>query len=824
MRADTRWLFGFTFGFWLLILLEAEKIVSKIKHHNEVVDRSVWSGWSQWSPCSRVCGGGVVLETRRCFLRHKYSRPDDKSHVKKETSSNCVGPYRRMRLCNNHNCASGTKSFVQEQCEEFNGKPMMGGRVYNWEAFLNAPNQCALNCRAIGFGFYATLKPSVKDGTPCKGPEKDSGRWMCVSGICTHVGCDGIVGSDKQLDSCGVCGGDNNSCKTIAGIFTKPHLPNGYNLITQIPKGACNLTVLKLKPSKNHLALRRLDGTFVVDGNFAFTSLEEIQSSGTKLTLKQDTPDQGEMITSPGPLLEPLELMLVFQQPNSGIKYEYQLKMNGATEVALERGDTSYAYGPADDTSSHEKNIGNSYSDNAAKSEGTLDDEATKSEGKRRKKKFYWKISGFSECSMSCAGGVQTAINVCVRESNSMTAPDKRCTGLELPQPQTQRCNVKPCPAEWEAGEWGDCSASCGEGVRRRKLVCRQRITASLTMTVSDGACLSSPSRNFTLEQPCALFPCPIHSAKAEDTEPRIKASWRTEPWSKCSTQCGLGIRTRTVVCQAVNGQQCLQSTRPQNQEVCDMGPCSSETPSWFIAEWSQKCSVECGVGVQTRKVLCSAGLGKDSQCDISSKPETSRTCSSDKSCDGQWFAGPWSECSETCGWGVQTRRIACLAYQRGEFSIAKDSSCSNSSRPTKEQSCREKPCSPQWYTADWMPCSQSCGTGVQRRELHCLDEKGKVSSDCLEDLKPSSRRSCSTHSCPPDKSSLVKLNETSLPTLNDKMSSLGDQAFNTVDNSLEQTEDCRNLFRNCYLVVQARLCKYKYYRSSCCLACKGKT
>lgn len=59
--------------------------------------------------------------------------------------------------------------------------------------------------------------------------------------------------------------------------------------------------------------------------------------------------------------------------------------------------------------------------------------------------------------------------------------------------------------------------------------------------------------------------------------------------FSQCSTQCGLGIRTRTVVCQAVNGQQCLQSTRPQNQEVCDMGPCSSETPSWFIAEWSQK-------------------------------------------------------------------------------------------------------------------------------------------------------------------------------------------------------------------------------------------
>lgn len=33
-----------------------------------------------------------------------------------------------------------------------------------------APNECALNCRAVGERFYATLEPEVVDGTPCTGP------------------------------------------------------------------------------------------------------------------------------------------------------------------------------------------------------------------------------------------------------------------------------------------------------------------------------------------------------------------------------------------------------------------------------------------------------------------------------------------------------------------------------------------------------------------------------------------------------------------------------------------------------------------------------
>lgn len=36
-----------------------------------------------------------------------------------------------------------------------------------------------------------------------------------------HVGCDRQIASDQQEDRCGVCGGDNSSCKIIKGNFTR---------------------------------------------------------------------------------------------------------------------------------------------------------------------------------------------------------------------------------------------------------------------------------------------------------------------------------------------------------------------------------------------------------------------------------------------------------------------------------------------------------------------------------------------------------------------------------------------------------------------------
>lgn len=46
--------------------------------------------------------------------------------------------------------------------------------------------------------------------------------------------------------------------------------------------------------------------------------------------------------------------------------------------------------------------------------------------------------------------GYQTSTMVCIKEHNQQQqiVADKRCHGLDKPQPQVLRCNVKPCEAQ----------------------------------------------------------------------------------------------------------------------------------------------------------------------------------------------------------------------------------------------------------------------------------------------------------------------------------------------------------------------------------------
>lgn len=63
------------------------------------------------------------------------------------------------------------------------------------------------------------LAPSLQviDGTPC-GPDTTS---VCVQGQCVKAGCDQVIGSNKRVDKCGVCGGSGLTCRKITGSSNK---------------------------------------------------------------------------------------------------------------------------------------------------------------------------------------------------------------------------------------------------------------------------------------------------------------------------------------------------------------------------------------------------------------------------------------------------------------------------------------------------------------------------------------------------------------------------------------------------------------------------
>ena len=72
--------------------------------------------------------------------------------------------------------------------------------------------------------------------------------------------------------------------------------------------------------------------------------------------------------------------------------------------------------------------------------------------------------------------------------------------------------------------------------------------------------------------------------------------SYSAGPWSSCSRSCGVGRRTRSVVCKqefpgnfitTVSHRKCREAVRPETHEKCQVQDCAK----WkFITEWSQVC------------------------------------------------------------------------------------------------------------------------------------------------------------------------------------------------------------------------------------------
>ncbi|XP_069181439.1 thrombospondin type-1 domain-containing protein 4 isoform X1 [Procambarus clarkii] len=729
-----------------------------------------WSKWSGWSPCSRSCGGGVSLQSRECLMDpRRRVRSRRRTAAGDPGGSRCVGLYKRFQLCNTQECGPGYSDFRREQCASFNKTPF-NRRFYTWEPYYDTPDSCALNCRAVGLSFYATLNQTVIDGTPCG--VLDSKR-LCVAGRCLGVGCDGVLGSGLRLDACGHCGGDNSSCRVIAGVFSRAKMPYGYNVIATLPRGAANITIQHVKASTNYLALRHQGGEFFINGNWAVNGSGNYQSDGTTFTYQRPEHFQGDKVTAVGPLQQPVDVMLFYQSTNPGIKYEYRLPMSPTSSAPRATGSVVVPGspqrrrrpdnplnplvpgGPASRTPpSGPVNDARSINGNSVLSSQRWKEEEEEKKkklgGKKERRKgirdkkgrrprYEWKVAGFSSCSETCGGGTQTTRAACVKRKRGNEVPSNHCRDLPRPAEETVRCNLRPCPATWEAEAWGPCSVTCGLGVQTRQLTCKMKVSQDHFVAQPEGACLAP--QDIPKAQVCELAVC--NSAPA----------WRTGEWGQCSAQCGLGTRHRSVTCVTAAGgvadHLCDPREKPSNQELCDMGSCATDT--WFFSAWEDLCSEECGDGVQRRRVHCS-GDALDNQvtetsCDQEQRPATTRTCTSDRGCSGKWFTGPWGECSSQCGPGRRTRSVVCVVF-RGRWRVTTDTSqCKGDPRPDSTEAC-SRPCSHEWYTSEWSQCSASCGSGVQRREVKCLDDSQIPALDCTSAAKPDTRQPCNTQSC----------------------------------------------------------------------------
>uniref|UniRef100_A0A3Q3QDT7 PLAC domain-containing protein n=1 Tax=Monopterus albus TaxID=43700 RepID=A0A3Q3QDT7_MONAL len=698
-------------------------------------------------------------------------------------------------------CGGGALDSRAEQCAAFNTQEFMG-RLYDWEPFTEGVDkQCELTCRPAGYRFYVRQAERVRDGTPCFNVNASD---VCVEGRCLQTeGCDGVLGSGSTVDKCGVCGGQETTCRKVTGSFQNVTVPLGYQKILEIPPGATFINITERRASPNYLAMRSGTGASVVNGRWAVDPPGVYQAGGTTFTYMptrtqaEGEEGKGESLTAPGPTTTQLLLYIIFYKDNPGIDYEFYIpveKKEGEREWLIERereppreehpppGSPPVVVPSFPSSSS-------SYSMFSPSSSDRWTPERLHPQGSAPNRNiripprtdlpldtqppFVWRTGGLTECSASC-GQSQHRVILCINRHTDEEVPERQCDSAARPVPEEEPCNTQPCPP-WEASEWSECSVSCGPGVQQRQLQCRQSFGQRSTMVHPQRCAHLTPPES---TQPCELSLC---------SHWEVSSDWSTQ----CSVDCGVGRRTRSVRCVSdqgsiVNDKECNSRLRPQGTEECNMGPCVT---NWYFTDWSSTCSAQCGPGVQRREVVCltRGGVreGGGGEC-VGEKPAEMKACNGGPCVPtAMWYSSPWTQCNVPCGNGTQRRDIICVQKMGNDVAVVSANECAHLDKPAAVQECETGECQPQWFTTEWSSCSRSCGKGLQMREVRCLMPDKKHSHECDSNTKPEQEQMCNILPCGP-----------------------------------QVSENCRDRRHNCVMVVQARLCVYSYYKTACCASC----
>ncbi|XP_023980917.1 A disintegrin and metalloproteinase with thrombospondin motifs 18 [Physeter macrocephalus] len=582
-----------------------------------------WSAWSKWSECSRTCGGGVKYQERHC------NNPKPQYGGKF-----CPGSSRVYQLCNINPCNENSLDFRAQQCAEYNSKPFRGW-FYQWKPYtkVEEEDRCKLYCKAENFEFFFAMSSKVKDGTPCSPHRND----VCIDGTCEPVGCDHELGSKAVSDACGVCKGDNSTCKFYKGLYLNQHKANEYYPVVTIPPGARSIEVQELQISSSYLAVRGLSHKYYLTGGWSIDWPGEFAFAGTVFEY-QRTFNHPERLSALGPTNETLVFEILMQGPNPGISWKYALPqvVNG-TQPASER--HSHTWSTVQSPCSF--SCGGGYisvkaiclrDQNTPVNSSFCNARAKPATEPKMCNAFscpaYWKPGEWSVCSRSCAGGQQRRKVQCVQKQpfqKEEAVPHSLCP-VSTPT-QLQVCNSHACPPEWSPGPWSQCSKTCGRGMRKREVLCKSSATVE---DVPESLCASSPRPES--QEGCVLGRCPKNS----------RLQWVVSSWSECSASCGLGVRKREMKCgeKAFQGKlitlperRCRNIKKPNldleetcNRGVCPARPVYSMAAGWYSSPW-QQCTVTCGGGVQTRSVHCVQQGRPSSSCLLRQKPPVLRAC-----------------------------------------------------------------------------------------------------------------------------------------------------------------------------------------------------
>ncbi|XP_044757842.1 A disintegrin and metalloproteinase with thrombospondin motifs 12-like [Coccinella septempunctata] len=364
--------------------------------------KAVNGGWSEWSPpttCSRTCGGGVTMSERQC-----------NNPIPANGGRYCIGESQKFWICNTEPCPPGDPTFRDVQCAEGNTKSSEGP----WRAYFKDDEPCVLFCMNDE-GIIRKIHPRAKDGTPCKPGTQDT----CISGKCTKVGCDFLIGSDAVDDICGICNGDGTECEIIENFYN--HTGQDYEEVALIPAESRNIMFEELGTSPNIIAVKDTKSNrFLLNGDHKESPDITMSIDGHEALYRHPEPDR-ELLVIKGPLATHKLLYVCFFKPFTvGYKYRYARMITDTRRIGM----------------------------------------------------YHWEVLEYEKCSANCEGGIQEPIIGCVEEKQGKVSP-RYCKHIKRITTEARKCNEHPCRTRWRIGKWGKCHACAFQsGVRTRHVEC----------------------------------------------------------------------------------------------------------------------------------------------------------------------------------------------------------------------------------------------------------------------------------------------------------------------------------------------------------------
>ncbi|XP_075606959.1 A disintegrin and metalloproteinase with thrombospondin motifs 3 isoform X3 [Balearica regulorum gibbericeps] len=398
------------------------------KNANQLKQDGNWGPWTKFGSCSRTCGTGVRFRTRQCNNPMPINGGED-----------CAGVNFEFQLCNTEECPKHFEDFRAQQCQQRNSHFEYQGSKHHWLPYEHPdPNKrCHLYCQSKETGDVAYVKQLAHDGTRCSYKDPYS---ICVRGECVKVGCDKEIGSNKVEDKCGVCGGDNSHCRTVKGTFTRT-------------------------PKK--LAIKnQATGHYILNGKGEEARSRSFIDLGVEW--EYNIEDDIETLHTDGPLHDAVVVLIIPRENDtrSSLTYKYII---------------------------HEDSVPTINSNNVLQEE--IDT-------------FEWALKSWSQCSKPCGGGFQYTKYGCRRKSDNKMVHRSFCEASKKPKPIRRMCNLQECTQPlWAADEWEYCTKTCGNsGYQLRTVRCIQPLHDGANRSVHFKYCSGDRPES---RRPCNRVPCP---------------------------------------------------------------------------------------------------------------------------------------------------------------------------------------------------------------------------------------------------------------------------------------------------------------------------